>query len=227
MQHRREKLAYNSKSLRNLPPEQWIVVENCHQPLIDETLWQEVQQRLQERSTASFGGRVGIFAGKLRCLYCGQSMRRCKSSKGHAYYRCGGAQVHSGCTGAFIPYEELKEVVWRQFSREMENYFDETQLPDRKFDMWKQQLTELEQTEKRLSFQLICGKISEEWAAEFREELQLRRQELERKLNAMEEIFSLPTELTRSLVETFIDHIEIGKREKNSGQVPMRIHWRF
>jgi hypothetical protein len=33
--------------------------------------------------------------------------------------------------------------------------------------------------------------------------------------------------LTRTMIETLIEHIEVGKREKETGQVPVSIFWKF
>ncbi len=33
--------------------------------------------------------------------------------------------------------------------------------------------------------------------------------------------------LTRTMTEILIDHIEIGKRNKDTGQVPVAIYWNF
>lgn len=109
VQHRSEKRSYKSKKVDALPKEQWILVPHCHESLIEPPLWEAVQGRLQiqKGKRVSSGGRVGLFAGKLHCLYCGQSLRRCHAKGEQWYYRCAGAQVHSGCVGAFLSHREL------------------------------------------------------------------------------------------------------------------------
>lgn len=227
-QHRSEKISYKSKVVRSLPKEQWLTMEHRHEPLIPRELWDAVQMRLEERSTASFGGRTGIFAGKLRCLYCGQSMRRCKAKGDRFYYRCGGAQIHSGCTGAFIPYHELRTAIWHQFQRELSENFREDFLAERDTEPLRQQLQVKIQAEKRLEFQLINGTLSEEWAAEFRQELKMQQVQLQNKIEKLErQNLQLPLELNRAVVEAFVDYIAVGKRNKETGRVPIEIHWRF
>lgn len=225
VQHRSEKLSYKSKKLRSVPRQDWLMVPNCHEAIISPELWQQVQQRLQANSRPNYGGRVGIFAGKLRCLYCGQTLRRCKANKGRCYYRCAGAQVHSGCPGGFIPHEELCQRVWTDFSAQMEQLYDPNLLQAAD-ETIQEQLQQNEQARKRLLREQLRGKIQESWLEELSAELEQERQCLENQL-AIQEKPPLPTELSAEVIEAFIHHIAVGKRDKRTGQVPMEITWRF
>lgn len=225
VQHRSEKLSYKSKKLRSLPKEDWIIVPNCHEAIISPELWQKVQERQKTQSRPAYGGRVGIFAGKLRCLYCGQTLRRCKAAQGRCYYRCAGAQVHSGCIGGFIPHEELCRLVWADFSTQMEQFYDPTLL-NHDEESIRERLKQNEQAMKRLLREQLRGKLQDTWFQELSEELEQERRQLEQQLSAEAEV-PLPMELSPELIEAFIHHIAVGKRDKKTGQVPVEITWKF
>lgn len=225
VQHRSEKLSYKSTKLRTVPREDWCVVPNCHEAVISQEIWEQAQARRQDKNRPSFGGRVGIFAGKLRCLYCGRTLRRCKSGKGHCYYRCSGAQLHSGCIGGFIPLHELEKRVWQDFSTAMERYFDPSMLQT-DLEPLRQRLQENEAAQKRLCREFLSGKLREDWYADFSTELQQEQQALQIQLSE-QQTPPLPTELSAELVDCFIDAISVGKRAKRGEEVPVEICWRF
>ncbi len=225
VQHRSEKLSYKSTKLRAVPREDWCVVPNCHEAIISPEIWEQVQTLRQGKSRPSFGGRVGIFAGKLRCLYCGRTMRRCKSGQGHCYYRCAGAQLHSGCVGGFIPQHELETRVWQDFSTAMECYFDLSLLQNDSEPL-RQRLQENEAAQKRLCREFLSGKLREDWYADFSSELQQEQQALQTKLTEQQNP-PLPTELSAELIDCFIEAISVGKRAKRGEEVPVEIKWKF
>lgn len=60
-----------------LPRDRWIVVENAHEPLITEELWEKAQ-RMKAQMTAHVKQDLTLknpFAGVLRCKECGKTMR--------------------------------------------------------------------------------------------------------------------------------------------------------
>ncbi len=222
-QHRSEKISYKSKRLRSLPRDQWLVVEGCHEPLIAPDLWQRVQEKLSSASRPSYGGRVGIFAGKLRCLYCGRTLRRCKSSKGRCYYRCSGAQVHSGCAGGFIPHGELEQLLYAQFLEQWQQLFSPQLL---KRQESARPLQENLAAQKQLYEDYLRGKVRADWYEELSQRLQAEAAALEAAAH-FSAVTSPPEKLDRQLIDCFIEKIDAGKREKATGQVPVHIHWRF
>ncbi len=223
-QHRSEKLSYKSSRRPALPRENWILVENCHEPIVDPSLWQRVQEKQAQHSRPFSGGRVGIFAGKLRCAYCGRTLRRCKSAKGRCYYRCSGAQVHSGCPGGFIPHNELESLLLALFLEQWRLCFDESLLPREDVSTL---LRENRLRQKRLYEDLLHSRIREDWYSELSSQLQKEEVTLEQQLLSPPEPTVPPSQLDRELVDCFIESISIGKRDKLSGQVPIIVNWQF
>lgn len=70
-------------------PENWIVVEETHESIIDRGQWERVQELMQKRTREpELGKQVGLFAGFMRCGDCGRAMCKCNGKRG-IYYSCG------------------------------------------------------------------------------------------------------------------------------------------
>ena len=68
-------ISYKTKKNRPRPREQWYIVENTHEPIIDPELWNKVQSLIEERAKPFITGEIGLFARKACCINCGYVMR--------------------------------------------------------------------------------------------------------------------------------------------------------
>ena len=52
VQHKDIKISYKDKKKRRLPKEQWIIVDNTHEPIIDQEIFDRVQaiQKIKRKS---------------------------------------------------------------------------------------------------------------------------------------------------------------------------------
>jgi DNA invertase Pin-like site-specific DNA recombinase len=114
VQGKREKANYKSKKMLVKSQEDWIVAEETHEPIINEQVFKDVQRRLTNRATSSGKGRAHIFATKLRCMDCGNSMNRVHASRGYDYLRC---KIYARdpkkelCTSHSIRFDHLEKYV--------------------------------------------------------------------------------------------------------------------
>ena len=99
------------------PKEEWFIVENTHEAIIDRETFDKAQ-RLQERDTRTAPGKkqLYLFSGLLRCADCQRSMTRktCnKPNKTYVYYVCSTYVFKSKdkCTRHVIKEEVLHEAV--------------------------------------------------------------------------------------------------------------------
>ena len=62
----------------NKPENEWIRVENTHEPLVSQEAWDLVRrlERQNLRSRTQANGETALFAGLLHCMDCGSLMRR-------------------------------------------------------------------------------------------------------------------------------------------------------
>lgn len=85
----------------------WIIVENTHEPIIDQYTFDRVQELMKLRTKSTLKtGNVYLFSGLLRCADCKRAMERVvvnkKNGKVYVNYRCHTytAYSHDACTKA-------------------------------------------------------------------------------------------------------------------------------
>lgn len=132
VQHRYENPSYKSKHSKPVPKEQWRIVKNTHEPIIDMETWNMVQQRIQENYKPVCTGAIGVFAGKVKCMYCGYTMRT-QISKKIYYLRCGTRYTtnKSVCQGATIACRFLADIILNELRKIIDIYFNETEVENR------------------------------------------------------------------------------------------------
>ncbi|WP_312354853.1 recombinase family protein, partial [Aminipila sp.] len=54
--------------------ENWIVVKDCHEPIILQELWDTVHQLMKSRRRENKSGEIQMFAGLVKCSSCGSSL---------------------------------------------------------------------------------------------------------------------------------------------------------
>lgn len=98
--------------------ENWVRVENTHEPIIDRDTWDKVQKLLSKKHRdIDLETNKNIFAGFIKCGDCGRSMmknfwRRADGSKSYSFY-CG-TYKRSGkdyCTPHTLPFQVLNDIV--------------------------------------------------------------------------------------------------------------------
>lgn len=99
-------------------PEEWIVVENCHEPIVDKETFLLVQERLKSRKKADCKGKTSIFAGLLKCGECGKSLCLTyeNSKEKPKIYNCKTYNRYGSqhCTRHKIRYDTLTQLVQNQ-----------------------------------------------------------------------------------------------------------------
>lgn len=126
IQNKTGTVSYKVHKQISKPKEDWIKVENTHEPLISQETWETVQRMDQHPSKgrSDSEGELSTFAGVLYCMDCGSSMRILKdyrSKKRHAdghygsykaymcnRYGCGGK---AACSIHYINYKTLTELL--------------------------------------------------------------------------------------------------------------------
>lgn len=123
VQNKRGTLSYKNKKQVDKPKEDWIKVENTHEPIIDMDTWSacaEVDARnYKPRPTKD--SEISLFGGLLKCMDCGFKMRY--SQESHTYpkkgkvkyisYFCGSyaRSGRSACSAHIIYLNPLSELV--------------------------------------------------------------------------------------------------------------------
>mgnify|MGYP005808039469 CR=1 FL=1 len=103
---------------RMVDKENWIRVENTHEPIIDRDTWDKVQKLLTKKHRdIDLETNKNIFAGFIKCGDCGRAMmknfwRKADGSKSYSFY-CG-TYKRSGkdyCSPHTLPFQVLNDIV--------------------------------------------------------------------------------------------------------------------
>lgn len=96
-----------------VPEDEWYIVENTHQAIIEREVFEKVQRLLlRDTRTAPQKNNVYLFSGFLRCADCGKAMSRSQVG-GTVYYYCRTYkdQSKSACTKHTIKHNRLEAAV--------------------------------------------------------------------------------------------------------------------
>ena len=149
-----QKLSYKSKKNVKRPKEDWMRIENTHEPLVDRETWDLVQGHINSRKRSRKDDEPQIFAGLLKCGECGWSLSAANTKNKSRYYRCTQYSAHGkeACSLHFITYNLLYAFVlgrlqyWLMAVKENEDAILERLLQSSK----KQRRTENARDEKEL-----------------------------------------------------------------------------
>lgn len=123
----RSKSLKSKEKVRN-PKEDWIVVENCHEPIITQELWDTVHKILNAKHRPAKTGEVQMFAGLLYCSDCGHcltySQKQRKDGSYHGAYSCWMYKTHGKeyCASHYITFDTIYNLVLIDIQRNLFQY---------------------------------------------------------------------------------------------------------
>jgi DNA invertase Pin-like site-specific DNA recombinase len=87
VQGKLKNISYKVKKAKRQDPEDWVIVRNTHEPIIDEELFQKAQVLLvrPSRATTSGNGEKSLYSSFLYCEKCGFVMSRERNKDGGRY----------------------------------------------------------------------------------------------------------------------------------------------
>lgn len=107
------------KKAFRLPKENWIIVENTHQPIIDKDTWKQVQELLQRNTRQmKLNQNVHCFAGFLKCGDCGRAMVKLMRKETITFH-CGSYNRYGKkvCSSHAIKESVLSDIVVADLNR--------------------------------------------------------------------------------------------------------------
>lgn len=113
---RRNKSIKSKEKVKN-PKEEWIIAENCHEPIITQELWDTVHRILSSKHRPAKNGEIQMFAGLLYCADCGHcltySQKQRKDGTYHGAYSCWMYKTHGKeyCASHYITFDTIYEIV--------------------------------------------------------------------------------------------------------------------
>lgn len=117
----------NGKSMRksfkikkriNVSQEEWQIVPNTQEAIIDCETWNLVQKiRQGRRRNVKHNHQIPVLSGHLFCADCGRKLYYVKPPKQAEYYCCSGFRKHiNSCTGHYIRADVVEQLLIRQIN---------------------------------------------------------------------------------------------------------------
>lgn len=113
VQGRQRVKSYKIHTQEQVPENEWYIVENTHEPIIERPIFEKVQALLKrDTRTAPHKKKFYLFSGFLRCADCGKAMSR-SQVKGTVYYFCRTYkdQSKTACTKHSVKHNRLEAAV--------------------------------------------------------------------------------------------------------------------
>lgn len=129
-QGKRKVKSYKIHKVEQVPEEEWVTVENMHEPIIDKEIFEKAQDLRQVDTRVQNNGTLSMCAGILKCADCARSMHKkyCKNTSGtvYEYYICGTYRKKSSklCTKHTLKVEELENSVLEAIKLHIELLID-------------------------------------------------------------------------------------------------------
>ena len=129
-QGKRKVKSYKIHKLEQVPEDEWVTIENMHEPIIKKELFEKAQKLRQVDTRIQNSGKLSMWSGILKCADCGRAMNKkyCKNKSGtvYEYYICGTYRKKSNklCTKHTIKVEELEASVLEAIKLHIELLID-------------------------------------------------------------------------------------------------------
>lgn len=128
-QGKTSKLTLKSHHTIRNSKDDWIIIENTHEPIVSKRTFDRVTSFSGLRKNESKGQFVNLFSGIARCADCGRNMSSTGTRKkgAKANLVCGGYKLYGSkeCTNHFIDYDVLYHLVLEDINKQISVTDDE------------------------------------------------------------------------------------------------------
>ena len=205
--------SFKDKRIVPRPKEDWITVENTHEPLVDQETFDTVQERIKIRQPATWANSDNMFRGLVFCGECNTRMvyssRQGRKSRGH--FCCNKHRRYGGkeCSAHYITLEQVNELLLEDIRRhahlaaaDKEKYVDYlTELSEREMsgervacrqekEQCQKRLNELNVLLKRLYEDKVFGRISEDRYAEMTADYEVEAEKLRNRAAELDDVLT-------------------------------------
>ena len=127
---RTSRKSFKNKKTMKRDPSEWKVFEHTHPAIVEEAVWERVQEIRKNKRRPLRSGKVSLFSGLLECADCGRKLYYCTSSsfsKNQDHFVCSSYRGKGLCSAHYIREIVLFNLVLehlRQMMRYVKQYED-------------------------------------------------------------------------------------------------------
>lgn len=235
---KRRSKSMKSKERIRTPKEDWIITENCHEPIITQELWDTVHKILKAKHRPAKTGEIQMFAGLLYCSDCGHALTysQKKRSDGtyHGTYSCCMYRTHGKeyCSSHYITFDTIYNLVLIEYEQRKKRceeldkiisrlYEDNVlgRISDERYESMSQNY-ESEQSEIRKAIPQLKSRL---------EELQKQSDSADMFINVIRK-YTIVDKLDAAILNELIDKIVVHQKEQTEdGRIfqQIEIFYRF
>lgn len=128
-QGRRRTINYKIKKEIRTSKDEWIIIKNAHEPIIDEETFNVVQSIYKKNTNQSVKSKQYLLKGFLYCEDCGHSLSISYRTDNRAYTACCHYQKYSKfkvCTPHTNNYHKLEALILKEIRDMCKNYVNST-----------------------------------------------------------------------------------------------------
>ena len=126
VQNKKRKISYKCKKVVDNPVEQWIIVENTHEAIIDDETFRKVELMLKSKDTSKYTKHEYLFKGLLKCYHCGRNLQMAQKGRSmYPYINCIGHEKR-GKHPISMNYWKFEENILEVIRNICKMYLDET-----------------------------------------------------------------------------------------------------
>ena len=115
VQNKRSRISYKNRKLRNNPQEQWNIVENTHEPIIDKKVFNKVQKMvIVQKYNRNEKKHKFLLDGLLFCYECKHKIGLRGKKNGYMFMICNNYRRNSKlglCTSHGFSYNSLEKII--------------------------------------------------------------------------------------------------------------------
>lgn len=110
--HKREADGVNTRKMRSLPQDEWIVVPNTHEPIVSQEMFDEARAARASRVKTINKNTAGDRTSNLFvCGYCGRKLQKSYGLQTHLFCLKAGVSTDSLCASVHEPLDDLQKDV--------------------------------------------------------------------------------------------------------------------
>lgn len=117
VQNKRSRISYKNRKLRANPKDEWVIIENTHEPIIDKATFEKVQKmNIAQKYQRNEKKNTYLLDGLLICYECKHKIGIKNGRNGYRYMVCNYYRKNSKlglCTSHGFSYDDLEEKILR------------------------------------------------------------------------------------------------------------------